>query len=289
MDRAFAAAARSTEFPAIRKKNGEFAPFGRFDGFEPAKNQADAEACAEIACAARAGNFVARAGNFCRENRESREFVASFGEELSARRLHRISQDACAGTALPPGCNPRLHSIERRFSAAPIAAACLAAAPMAEAGGLRASAPRGCCSSSVVEHSLGKGEAESSILSCSTTNSRPFREHDSNRFAACLSPVFHGGKRRAADSSATWRAEDFGPNRCPLVFGKRSVSAGKLKQDSAEELRIASDNRNGLSFLNVSRKSQCFQGAIARRPSNYESGGQEFESLRARQQLQRLT
>ena len=26
----------------------------------------------------------------------------------------------------------------------------------------------GCCSSSVVEHSLGKGEVESSILSCST-------------------------------------------------------------------------------------------------------------------------
>ena len=29
----------------------------------------------------------------------------------------------------------------------------------------------GCCSSSVVEHSLGKGEVESSILSCSTINS----------------------------------------------------------------------------------------------------------------------
>jgi hypothetical protein len=28
-----------------------------------------------------------------------------------------------------------------------------------------------CCSSSVVEHSLGKGEVESSILSCSTINS----------------------------------------------------------------------------------------------------------------------
>jgi hypothetical protein len=36
----------------------------------------------------------------------------------------------------------------------------------------------GCCSSSVVEHSLGKGEVESSILSCSTINSSE------------LSPVF---------------------------------------------------------------------------------------------------
>ena len=33
----------------------------------------------------------------------------------------------------------------------------------------RAQARFGCCSSSVVEHSLGKGEVESSILSCSTT------------------------------------------------------------------------------------------------------------------------
>jgi hypothetical protein len=34
----------------------------------------------------------------------------------------------------------------------------------------------GCCSSSVVEHSLGKGEVESSILSCSTSyyNRLPF-------------------------------------------------------------------------------------------------------------------
>src|SRR5271165_6441795 len=47
--------------------------------------------------------------------------------------------------------------------------ACLAAAPMAEAGRFRANASR-CCSSSVVEHSLGKGEVESSILSCSTIN-----------------------------------------------------------------------------------------------------------------------
>jgi hypothetical protein len=33
----------------------------------------------------------------------------------------------------------------------------------------RAQARFGCCSSSVVEHSLGKGEVESSILSCSTS------------------------------------------------------------------------------------------------------------------------
>jgi hypothetical protein len=39
-----------------------------------------------------------------------------------------------------------------------------------------------CCSSSVVEHSLGKGEVESSILSCSTiiflSKSRPLRHPD---------------------------------------------------------------------------------------------------------------
>ena len=43
-----------------------------------------------------------------------------------------------------------------------------------------------CCSSSVVEHSLGKGEVESSILSCSTINSSE------------LSPVFFLKSRPAA-------------------------------------------------------------------------------------------
>ncbi len=40
---------------------------------------------------------------------------------------------------------------------------------MAEAACFRAIGAPGCCSSSVVEHSLGKGEVESSILSCSTS------------------------------------------------------------------------------------------------------------------------
>jgi hypothetical protein len=49
-----------------------------------------------------------------------------------------------------------------------------------------------CCSSSVVEHSLGKGEVESSILSCSTSNFGRFREIDDGEGWVCPSPVFHG-------------------------------------------------------------------------------------------------
>jgi hypothetical protein len=54
-----------------------------------------------------------------------------------------------------------------------------------------------CCSSSVVEHSLGKGEVESSILSCSTTifpcNSILSRDEASNKRAFSLSDTFRDG------------------------------------------------------------------------------------------------
>jgi hypothetical protein len=43
----------------------------------------------------------------------------------------------------------------------------------------------------VVEHSLGKGEVESSILSCSTSNSGHFREINDREGWLCLSPVLH--------------------------------------------------------------------------------------------------
>jgi hypothetical protein len=55
----------------------------------------------------------------------------------------------------------------------------------------RAQARFGCCSSSVVEHSLGKGEVESSILSCSTINSKYLAETYLSNSVLCPTRDLH--------------------------------------------------------------------------------------------------
>jgi hypothetical protein len=55
-----------------------------------------------------------------------------------------------------------------------------------------------CCSSSVVEHSLGKGEVESSILSCSTIKSSTY----DNRPPGSANPVTIESPRGAASRGA---------------------------------------------------------------------------------------
>ena len=82
---------------------------------------------------------------------------------------------------------------------------------------LRLRRPR-CCSSSVVEHSLGKGEVESSILSCSTINARLLREIDCSRETAVSHPSFTRGERPFRTAAAVRPPPD--------RFGRHEGSGG---------------------------------------------------------------
>ena len=94
------------------------------------------------------------------------------GKLKTWRRPFPPGATAFTGSVAARGSSPKAGKMLREC-----AAPCLDPPPMAGSQALfRARRASECCSSSVVEHSLGKGEVESSILSCSTIISMTYGE-----------------------------------------------------------------------------------------------------------------